>query len=401
MEMSGTESIFDAIRPYFDSEIPASISRMKAYEHIDDIADFLKIGGGGDTLRSILSECRTVDDFQDKIMAMVVEHIISSTSAGVEFTGLKHFDGGRKHLILANHRDIVLDPAIIQLILHRNDVSTTEIAVGDNLITSRFIEDVCRSNKMIKVTRSSSPREVYMSSMLLSKYIRCQVASQTSSIWIAQRNGRTKDGHDMTEQGLLKMLQMSGSGDFYSDMCELDILPTAISYEFEPCDALKTKELFISRRHHYVKKEGEDLNSILTGISSWKGRIRICFTKPILPSDIASCAALAKNERFVELGRIIDRQIHAAYYLWPNNYIAEDLLSEREGKASGLSRKYSKAAKETFLIHMQEQLDAIEGDIRGEQGLDLGDNMRSELEEIFLGIYANPVRSRSEAEIKA
>ena len=240
-----------------------------------------------------------------------------------------------------------------------------------------------------------------MSSMLLSKYIRCQVASQTSSIWIAQRNGRTKDGHDMTEQGLLKMLQMSGSGDFYSDMCELDILPTAISYEFEPCDALKTKELFISRRHHYVKKEGEDLNSILTGISSWKGRIRICFTKPILPSDIASCAALAKNERFVELGRIIDRQIHAAYYLWPNNYIAEDLLSEREGKASGLSRKYSKAAKETFLIHMQEQLDAIEGDIRGEQGLDLGDNMRSELEEIFLGIYANPVRSRSEAEIKA
>ena len=198
MIMAALDSIFDGIRPYNDSEISASIARMRTFEHIDDIAQFLKLDGGGDTLRKSLDECHCVDDFQDKIMAMVVEHVLSNTSAGVEFTGLEYFTGGKKHLILANHRDIVLDPAIIQLILHRNHVTTTEIAVGDNLITSQFIEDVCRSNKMIKVTRSTSPREVYMSSMLLSKYIRTQVASQTSSIWIAQRNGRTKDGHDVT-----------------------------------------------------------------------------------------------------------------------------------------------------------------------------------------------------------
>lgn len=391
--MPEQNTIFDSIRPYYDSEIPASIARMRTFEHIDDIAEFLKIEGGGDTLRKTLDQCHTVDDFQDKIMASVVEHVLSNTSAGVEFTGLGYFAHGKKHLILANHRDIVLDPAIIQLILHRNHVTTTEIAVGDNLITSQFIEDVCRSNKMIKVTRSTSPREVYMSSMLLSKYIRCQVASQTSSIWIAQRNGRTKDGHDLTEQGLLKMVQMSGSGDFYADMCELDILPAAISYEFEPCDGLKARELFISRRHAYVKKEGEDLNSILTGMSGWKGRIRICFTEPILPSEVEYCAKFEKNERFLELGKIIDRQIHSAYYLWPNNYIAEAILAEREGREPVQRGRYSKAAQETFLSHMEEQLKPIVKEMveSKELGAEGKENVQKELEDIFLHIYANPL----------
>lgn len=393
MIMAALDSIFDGIRPYNDSEIPASIARMRTFEHIDDIAQFLKLDGGGDTLRKSLDECHCVDDFQDKIMAMVVEHVLSNTSAGVEFTGLEYFTGGKKHLILANHRDIVLDPAIIQLILHRNHVTTTEIAVGDNLITSQFIEDVCRSNKMIKVTRSTSPREVYMSSLLLSKYIRTQVASQTSSIWIAQRNGRTKDGHDVTEQGLLKMVQMSGTGDFYADMCELDILPAAISYEFEPCDGLKARELFISRRHAYVKKEGEDLNSILTGMGGWKGRIKICFTEPILPSEVEHCAKFEKNERFLELGKIIDRQIHSAFYLWPNNYIAEAILAEREGREPLRKGRYSRAAMETFLAHMEEQLNPVVSElVESEEFKTAGkENVQKELEDIFLHIYANPL----------
>ena len=324
----GMESIFDGIRPYYDSEIPASTSRMKTFEHIDDIADFLKIDGGGNTLRNALSECRNVDDFQDKIMAMVMEHILSKTSAGGDFSGLELFADGKKHLIIANHRDIVLDSAFIQLIFHRNHISTTEIAVGDNLITSQFIEDVARSNKMIKVTRSSSPREVYNSSLLLSKYIRHQITGGASSIWIAQRNGRTKNGYDLTEQGLLKMIQMSGDGDFVSDMDALSILPSAISYEFEPCDGLKTKEVFVSRRHPYVKKPGEDLNSILTGMKQWKGRIMLSFIPPLQRQEIECCAQFAKNGRFVELGKVIDRRIHSSYYMWPNNYIAEDILKE-------------------------------------------------------------------------
>ena len=352
-------------------------------------------------MRSALDKCRTVDDFQDKIMAMVMEHVLSRTSAGVEYSGLEHFERGQKHLILANHRDIVLDSAIIQLIFHRKGITTTEIAVGDNLITSRFIEDVARSNKMIKVTRSTSPREVYNSSLLLSKYIRHQITTASSSIWIAQRNGRTKDGYDLTEQGLLKMVQMSGEGDFVEDMDRLQILPTTISYEFEPCDALKTREIFVSRRHPYVKTEGEDLNSIITGMKSWKGRIMTCFTEPILRSEIESCSAYAKNERFVELGKIIDRQIHSNYHLWPNNYAAEDILREKKGVETAFKGKYGKAALDTFKIHVQEQTDSIIAELVKEDNLGPVDEKewRKELEDIFLHMYANPVEASLEAKI--
>lgn len=394
--MQRLDSIFDGIRPYYDSEIKESAARMYPYEYLDDIADFLHIEGGGDTFRKALKECSSIFDFQDKIMAMVMEHVLSQTSAGVDLTGLDYFEGGQTHLILANHRDIVLDPAIIQLVFHRKGITTTEIAVGDNLITSQFIEDVARSNKMIKVTRSTSAREVYNSSLLLSKYIRHQVASGSSSIWIAQRQGRTKDGHDLTEQGLLKMVQMSGKGDFVSDMNELKIIPVAISYEFEPCDALKAREVYISRRRPYVKKEGEDLNSILTGMRCWKGRIKVCFTAPLLSSEIEHCASFEKNERFVELGKVVDSRIHSSYYLWPNNYIAEDILREREGEKPGFVRKYSRAAKETFLIHMEEQVSSVIGDILEDESLGGADkeNVQKELEDIFLHIYANPVRYR-------
>ncbi|MBP5229386.1 MAG: 1-acyl-sn-glycerol-3-phosphate acyltransferase [Bacteroidales bacterium] len=388
--MAEVDKIFDGIRPYYDSEIPASIERMKKHPYLEEIANFLKIKGGIEHLVNMLSACKTVDDFQDKIMVLVVSTILEHTSNGVTHSGLHYFSGNQKHLIITNHRDIVLDSAIIQLILHTHKVTTTEIAVGDNLITSQFIEDVARSNKMIKVTRSSSPREVYNSSMLLSKYIRHNVATQTSSIWIAQRNGRTKDGFDQTEQGLLKMLEMSGKGDFITDMDELSIMPVAISYEFEPCDALKTRELYVSRRCRYVKEEGEDLHSIITGIALWKGGIHIDFTEPIRTEQIASCAAFSKNERFVELGKIIDKRIHSYFKLWPNNFIAYDLLMAEENIEPEFFAEYSSQQKNAFEAHMEKQLSYIESHacpIDGEEW------NRSELREIFLNIYANPVRA--------
>ena len=395
--MSGLDSIFDGIRPYYDSEISDSAARLQTFEYLNDIAAFLKIEGGGDTLRTALSKCATIDDFQDKIMVLVVEHILSRTSAGLEYSGLEYFGGNKKYLILANHRDIVLDSAIIQLIFHQHKISTTEIAVGDNLITSKFIEDVARSNKMIKVTRSSSPREVYNSSMLLSKYIRHQIVSGNSSIWIAQRNGRTKDGLDLTEQGLLKMIQMSGGGDFEADMIQLNILPAAISYEFEPCDALKCREIFITRRHSYSKQDGEDLNSILTGMKSWKGRISIVFTEPILPHEVSYCSTFSKNERFLELGKIIDKQIHAAYRLWPNNYIAEDVLLNRSNKPCAYENKYSAEEKSRFVLYMAEQIESILPELLKHKEIDLSDSeaIYKELEDIFLHIYANPVKVSS------
>lgn len=365
---------FDDIRPYNDSEVHPALERIVANPLFVNIANYIFPGQDVSMFGNLLLSCNSKEDFQVKVMSGIVKKILKDTTSGLTYGGLQYFDGNRKYLIVSNHRDIVLDSAIIQLIIHEYGVQTTEIAVGDNLITSSFIEDICRSNKMIKVVRSTSPREVYTTSKILSEYIRYNVSSQESSVWIAQRNGRTKDGADVTEQGLLKMFDMSGSGDFVKDFTELHILPTSISYEFEPCDIQKAMELYISRRQKYVKAEGEDLSSILTGIVQPKGRVHIEFNAPVSGEEVAAAAELDKNERFKALGTCMDNRIVANYKLWPNNYIAYDLLNSTDEYAN----EYTQQEKETFVQYMEQKMAKVEAD-------------KDELREIFLSIYANPV----------
>ena len=325
--MQKLDSIFDDIRPYYDSEIKESAARMYPYEYLDDIADFLHIEGGGDTFRKALKECSSIFDFQDKIMAMVMEHVLSQTSAGVELTGLEYFEGGQTHLILANHRDIVLDPAIIQLVFHRKGITTTEIAVGDNLITSQFIEDVARSNKMIKVTRSTSAREVYNSSLRLSKYIRHQVASGSSSIWIAQRQGRAKNSNDLTQPAILKMMAMGGEGTIIDRLTQLHIVPVAISYQYDPCDYLKAREYQLRRDLPYWKKApGDDLESMAVGIKGYKGHIHYSCA-PCIDDWLQTVDQdQPRNKMFDQIAEHIDHEIHRNYHLYPQNYIALDMI---------------------------------------------------------------------------
>ncbi len=368
---------FDDIRPYRDEEIHPAMARIAENALFNGVSSYLFPGKDADFFKQVLLSCNSVYDFQVKVMAFVISKILSDTAKTLTYEGLANFEGEQKHLIVTNHRDIVLDSAIIQLILHRHNIQTTEIAVGDNLITNSFIEDITRSNKMIKVVRSTSPREVYNSSKKLSEYIRYNVASNASSIWIAQRNGRTKDGLDMTEQGLLKMFDMSGKGDFFNDFKELSILPASISYEFEPCDVLKAVELYISKRRKYVKSKNEDLNSILTGIMQFKGNIHIEFTEPIRLNELEEASGLDKNERFKYLASCIDKRINSTYKLWKNNYIAYDIVNG----SNEFADKYTQAEKQTFIDYVKYKLSNVEGDPQ-------------ELEDIFLHIYANPVISK-------
>jgi hypothetical protein len=368
---------FDDIRPYNDSEVHPALERIVANPLFSNVAQYLFPGQDENLFKQLLLSCNSKEDFQVKVMSQIVAKILQGTAKELTFSGLEHFNGGKKHLIVSNHRDIVLDSAIIQLILHQHGVETTEIAVGDNLITSSFIEDITRSNKMIKVIRSSNPREVYTTSKVLSEYIRYNVANQKSSVWIAQRNGRTKDGIDVTEQGLLKMFDMSGSGDFVKDFAELSILPTSISYEFEPCDIQKAVEMYVSRRQKYVKAEGEDLKSILTGIMQPKGNIHIAFNEPVSLEEIQEASQLDKNEKFKAICTAMDRRIVAEYKLWGNNYIAYDMLNATNEYAS----MYTAEQKAAFEGYMAVQLASVK----------LPDIDMVELKEIFLSIYANPV----------
>ena len=371
---------FDDIRPYNDSEVHPALERIVANPLFSNVAQYLFPGQDENMFKQLLLSCNSKEDFQVKVMSQIVAKILHGTAKELTFSGLEHFEGGKKHLIVSNHRDIVLDSAIIQLILFKHGVDTTEIAVGDNLITSSFIEDITRSNKMIKVIRSSNPREVYTTSKVLSEYIRYNVSNQKSSIWIAQRNGRTKDGIDVTEQGLLKMFDMSGSGDFVKDFAELSILPTSISYEFEPCDIQKAVEMYVSKRQKYVKAEGEDLKSILTGIMQPKGNIHIAFNAPVSLEEIQEASQLDKNEKFKAICTAMDKKIVAEYKLWGNNYIAYDMLNG----SNEYAQMYTAEQKAVFEGYMAKQLSVVK----------LPDVDMDELKEIFLSIYANPVAGK-------
>jgi hypothetical protein len=229
---------------------------------------------------------------------------------------------------------------------------------------------------MIKVVRGISARELYLSSQLLSKYIRLNITNQRSSIWLAQRQGRTKNGYDVTEQGLLKMLDMSGTADFKTNFEELNITPMSVSYEYEPCDILKARELVISRKHKYVKAEGEDFNSIVTGIMQPKGNIHMNIGTPLTSDEIAAAAQCDKNDRYQLIRHAVDLRVIEGYRLWKNNYIAYDLLNH----SFRYCDMYTPDDMVEFVEYMRKQLDTVEPEIN-----------REDLKRIFLEIYANPV----------
>ncbi len=374
------ESKFDNIRPYTDNEAAEALKRVAESDSLKNIVDFVFGPGKEVPVRHLLSSLNSIDEFQAKVMADVVRSIIKKTTTELIINGVENVKNGHKHLLLSNHRDIVLDPAIIQLVLFENGLSTTEIAAGDNLIASPLIEDIFRSNRMVKVIRGGSPKETYTSSVLLSEYIRDCVESNRCGLWIAHRNGRAKDGLDKTSQGVLKMLAMSGKGDFIEDFTSLSIIPVGISYQFEPCDFMKALELYKTARDgKYVKAPGEDTASILKGISQNKGRVCLTFAPEISREEIEECGQGTKNDRFLKMGDIIDERIHAAYKLWDNNYIAYDMLHGTDRYAS----EYTVEAKQTFVEYMEKGLSEI---VRKDPSVEY-----AKLKEIYLSIYANPI----------
>lgn len=369
-------SEFESISPYNDEEAVAALGKLAEHPLLAEFSRTFFPEQSPDFLRGLLKSIRSIDEFQILVMSKFVEWVLERTVRNFSYDGISNIDPEKKFLALSNHRDIIFDPAITQLVLYRNGIPLTEIAVGDNLVSSPTIEYLLRSNRMIKVVRGISARELYLSSQMLSRYIRLNITEQRSSIWLAQRQGRTKNGYDVTEQGLLKMLDMSGTGDFLQNYSELNIIPMSISYEFEPCDILKARELVISRKHKYVKAEGEDLNSIMVGIMSQKGNIHLNIGKPLTEEEIAEAAQCDKNDRYQKIRHAVDLRVIEGYKLWKNNYIAYDIANH----SFKYSDQYSREDMEQFVAYMEHQLDTVEPEIN-----------REDLRRIFLDIYANPV----------
>lgn len=372
-------SKFESICPYTDEEAVEALSKVADNPMVIQVSRYFFPDKEPEFLKNLLKSVRSVDEFQILVMTKVVDWVIKHTAKEFTYDGVEHIDPSKKFLAMSNHRDIILDPALTQLVLYDNKIPMTEIAVGDNLLTNPFIEYLIRSNRMIKVVRGISARELYLSSQLLSEYIRLNITTGKSSIWLAQRQGRTKDGADITEQGLLKMLDMSGQEDFLSNFKALNIIPMSISYEIEPCDVLKAREILISRTQKYVKADGEDLNSIITGIRQQKGNIHLHIGEQLTDEEIAEASLCDKNDRYQLIRHAVDLRVIDGYRLWKTNYIAYDLLNPGDK----YREHYSNEDVQQFIDYKERQLDTVE------KTLD-----RAALNDIFLHIYANPVVSK-------
>ena len=380
MEEVKNTYIEEDIRPFTDEEAKVALAKVARHPMVGVLSKYLFPNEPVNTLRKMLKSIDSVDEFQSAIMSKAVEWVIKNTVDTFTYDGIENIqniDG--KFLAMSNHRDIILDPAFTQYVLWSNKLPLTEICVGDNLLSDPVVEGLLRSNRMIKVLRGISARELYLSSQVLSRYIRETIVSGKSSVWIAQRQGRTKDGADITEQGLLKMFDMSGEKDFKSNFMELNIVPLCISYEYEPCDFKKAREILISRTEKYVKKKNEDMHSILTGIRQQKGHVHLHIGRPLTEEEIEMASHCDKNDRYQWIRHAADRRVIEGYKLWKTNYIAYDLVFG----VNKYSMYYNDADVEAFKAYTEHKLK------KAERGLD-----KDELRDIFWRIYANPIVSK-------
>lgn len=370
------KKIFDDIRPYYDSEIPEAMKRIADSPMLSLVASYVYPNKQLSEIKEMLCGFKTTRDFQHGVMYDVNKQIISKSITQFTYGGTEQLKKGEAYLYVSNHRDIMLDASILQNVLVDEGLESSQITFGANLMMNPLVVDIGKSNKMFRVERpGNSTKEFYKSSLHLSEYIRSVITEEHESVWIAQRNGRTKDGNDKTDQGIIKMFCMSKPDNKIAALDELQIVPVSVSYEWESCDILKAIELYESSKVKYIKKPGEDLNSILTGILQPKGRVHFQLCPIIKKEELQQFDNCTNNEYHKNVAKLIDARILKAYKLWPNNFIAYDMLYGQQR----FKNEYTEAEKITFEKHLC-KLDCYE---------DCLDNLK----DILLGIYANPVRN--------
>lgn len=321
---------FDDIRPYNEDEAPAAYRLLMEDKRFQDAIVKCLPNYTIDDLRRDFDKYHCIDDVQADFIRKFIETFVKQFSKGATFRGVENVKPDQAYLYIANHRDITFDSALLQYYFFLEKRRTSKIAIGDNLIATPVLDKVARLNKMFLVKRSGSLREKLANFKHLSAYIQYSLWEEKESVWIAQRDGRTKDGYDYTKQGLVKMVSMGHDKNLMEAIRQLHITPTTVCYEYEPCDALKARELALSESGHYQKYPGEDFDSIKHGIFDQKGRISLTIGTSLdqeldeIPTDINN------NDKLFHVCQLIDHQIYQNYTLFPNNYIANDLMHGSE-----------------------------------------------------------------------
>lgn len=372
-------SIYDDIRPFRDSEVPGVMKSLLSSSSADLLISTVFPKVPIELVKQQLKDINSIRGFQEKIIYKAVLQILSSTSSGLTRSGTEHIKKGENNLLISNHRDIILDPCLLNTVIFEEGYDTSEVAIGDNLLETSWVKDLARMNKSFIVKRNLPVRELIIFSKRLSNYISETITQNKTSVWIAQREGRAKDGNDRTQPGLLNMIGMAASGSLKEHFINLNILPASISYEHDPCDVDKVRSLYALKFFGgYTKEKNEDNLAMRKGILGYKGNIHIHLGQSlndkiaILPDD------LHKSELIQQIGKLLDQQIIGNYRIQKSNRIAYDLIHGIDLKDDS---KYSVDDKNEFFEDMNEKIDTLDGE-------------PDELKTIFLEIYARPYQNK-------
>ena len=381
---------FDEIRPYEAGEMKEALNQLLNDRHFNKMMQgfipWLPKGMRNGLFRLMFVGVKTPLDFQLRFMKHIVRHVLKKHACGYTFNHDTISNQGNQ-LFISNHRDIVLDSAILDLMLYEAGFPTTcEIAIGDNLLIYPWIKILVRMNKAFTVRRSLKAKEMLESSILMSRYMHYAITEKKENIWIAQREGRAKDSSDHTQDSVLKMLAYGGEGTIVEKLKELNIVPLTISYEYDPCDYLKAQEFQLKRDNpSWKKSKQDDLDNMKIGIFGYKGHVHYRTGTPI-NQWIDELKDVPKTEIFKEIAERLDTAIHSNYMLYPGNFIAYDELNEGQL----FNNRYSKHDKEVFEKYINGQIAKIK----------LSNPDIPFLRERILTMYANPVANKLQAKKK-
>lgn len=376
-----TPAEFDAIRAYEDRDLGATIKNLFADEAFRSVLQSLFPNQSLPLLEKQLSSYTSILEFQKNFIHGLVTQLIQKTGNGLTLDISALTNKGLPYTYISNHRDIILDSALLDILLIDAEFpQTVEIAIGDNLLVYPWIKHLVRLNKAFIVQRSLSLREMLAASKLMSRYMHFVITQKKNPIWIAQREGRAKDGNDRTQEAVLKMIAMGGEGTATERLMAMHIVPLSISYEFDPCDFLKAKEFQMKRDNPaYKKTRADDLVNMQTGLFGYKGRVHYACA-PCIDDWIATRKGLSNAEFFAATARRLDEEIYRNYRLYPNNFVALDLLNNEKDYIS----HYSEEDKVQFEQYLQQQIDKI----------DLPNKDEAFLRERLLEMYANPAKNQ-------
>ena len=365
---------FDSIRPYYDSEVNEALKSLLHHPMMKAMMDFTFPEVEDDVWKEQLSRTHSIRDFQVNFVYQSIQRVLERSSEGLTTSGFEKLEPNTSYLFISNHRDIILDTSLLNVSLIDHGLVMTASAIGDNLVKKDFLLKLSKLNRNFLVQRGLSPRELLQSSKLMSEYMYHLLSKENRSVWIAQREGRTKDGNDATHQGVLKMLGMANDEarimDFFK---KLKIVPVSISYEYDPTDALKMPQLIaLSKDEVYIKEKNEDFITLLSGIIGQKKRIHI-HVGDVLENEYEKIIAENdnNNKQIQALAQVIDDSILQSYKLWPTNFISYDILY----KTTRFEHLYNEKERQLFERRLEMRIDADNETMR----------------EGFLAMYANPV----------